>query len=120
MAYQSVDAVLAEEAASGDRLEALKADGGAAGNRWLMQFQADVLGAPVLVPEIPETTAVGAAHLAGIATGRWSIDQVGEMWREAARYEPRMRAEERGRLLADWRRAVERARGWAAPAGAGA
>ena len=55
-----------------------------------MQFQADVLGAPVVVPEIAETTALGAAYLAGIATGRWSAEQVAEMWREAARYEPRM------------------------------
>ena len=113
IAYQTVDAVRAEEAASGRRLEALKADGGAVANRWLMQFQADVLAAPVIVPEIAETTALGAAYLAGIATGRWSAEQVGEMWREAARYEPRMGQDERESLLADWRRALERARGWA-------
>jgi len=114
IAYQTVDAVLAEEAASGQRLEELKADGGAVANRWLMQFQADVLGAPVVVPEIAETTALGAAYLAGIATGRWSAAQVGEMWREAARYEPLMGDGERRRLLAEWHRAVERSRGWAA------
>jgi glycerol kinase len=113
IAYQAVDAVRAQEAASGERLEVLKADGGAAENRWLMQFQADVLGAPVVVPEIAETTALGAAYLAGVATGRWTVEQVGEMWREAARYEPRMGAEEREPLLADWRRALERSRGWA-------
>ena len=62
----------------------LKADGGAVANGWLMQFQADVLGAPVVVPEVAETTALGAAYLAGIATGLWSAEQVGEMWREAA------------------------------------
>ena len=78
-----------------------------------MQFQADVLGAPVVVPEIAETTALGAAYLAGIATGRWSREQVGEMWREAARYEPRMGADERESLLAEWRRALERSRDWA-------
>ncbi len=70
IAYQTVDAVRAQEAAAGERLEMLKADGGAVANRWLMQFQADVLGAPVVVPEIAETTALGAAYLAGIATGR--------------------------------------------------
>ncbi len=113
IAYQAVDAVRAQEAASGERLEVLKADGGAAENRWLMQFQADVLGAPVVVPEIAETTALGAAYLAGVATRRWTVEQVGEMWREAARYEPRMGAEEREALLADWRRALERSRGWA-------
>jgi glycerol kinase len=113
IAYQAVDAVRAQEAASGKRLEALKADGGAVANRWLMQFQADVLGVPVVVPEIAETTALGAAYLAGIATGAWSAAQVGEMWREAARYEPRMSAEEREALLAQWHRALERSRGWA-------
>jgi glycerol kinase len=113
IAYQTVDAVRAEEVAAGERLVELKADGGAVANGWLMQFQADVLGAPVLVPEIAETTALGAAYLAGIATGRWSAGQVAEMWREAARYEPRMGAEERESLLAEWRRALERSRGWA-------
>ena len=95
IAYQTVDAVRAQEAASGERLAVLKADGGAVANRWLMQFQADVLGAEVVVPEIAETTALGAAYLAGIATGRWTLEQVGEMWREAARYEPAMGSEER-------------------------
>jgi glycerol kinase len=113
IAYQTVDAVRAQEAASGERLELLRADGGATANRWLMQFQADVLGAPVSVPEIAETTALGAAYLAGIATGAWSPAQVGEMWREAARYEPRMGEEQRRLLLADWQRALERSRGWA-------
>ncbi len=115
IAYETVDAVRAQEAAAGERLEMLKADGGAVGNRWLMQFQADILGAPVVVPEIAETTALGAAYLAGIATGRWTPEQVGEMWREAARYEPAMGADEQETLLAQWRRALERSRGWAQP-----
>jgi glycerol kinase len=118
IAYQTVDAVHAQEAASGKRLATLKADGGATANRWLMQFQADVLGAPVIVPEVAETTALGAAYLAGIAVGCWSGEQVGEMWREAARYEPAMGGDERESLLAQWRRAVERAREWALPGGA--
>jgi glycerol kinase len=113
IAYETVDAVRAQEAACGERLELLRADGGATVNRWLMQFQADVLGAPVSVPEIAETTALGAAYLAGIATGVWTLEQVGEMWREADRYEPRMEEAQRQRLLADWQRAVERSRGWA-------
>ncbi len=116
IAYETVDAVRAQEAAAGERLEVLKADGGGVANGWLMQFQADVLGAPVVVPEIAETTALGAAYLAGIATGRWSIEQVGQMWREAARYEPQMPPEERQSLLAEWHRALERSRGWADPA----
>jgi len=113
IAYQTVDAVRAQESASGERLDSLKADGGAVANRWLMQFQADVLGAPVIVPEISETTALGSAYLAGIASGVWELEQVAGMWREAARYEPRMSEDERQALLTDWHRAVERSRGWA-------
>lgn len=113
IAYETVDAVRAQEEASGERLELLRADGGATVNRWLMQFQADVLGVGVSVPEIAETTALGAAYLAGIATGAWSLPQVGKMWREADRYEPRMEASRREALLADWGRAVERSREWA-------
>jgi glycerol kinase len=113
MAYQTVDAVRAQEAAAGEPLRELKADGGAVANAWLMQFQADVLGVPVSVPEISETTALGAAYLAGIATGVWGPDEVVRRWREAARYEPAMSADERESLLAGWGRAVERARGWA-------
>jgi glycerol kinase len=113
ISYQTVDAVRAQEAACGERLELLRADGGATVNRWLMQFQADVLGVPVSVPEIAETTALGAAYLAGIATGVWTTEQVGQMWREAARYEPAMGEAQRQGLLADWQRAVERSRAWA-------
>ena len=114
IAYQTVDAVRAQEAAAGEPLSELKADGGAVANAWLMQFQADVLGVPVSVPEISETTALGAAYLAGIATGVWGPDEVVRRWREAARYEPRMSGDERESLMADWSRAVERARGWGA------
>jgi glycerol kinase len=117
IAYQTVDAVRAQELASGERLAVLKADGGAVANGWLMQFQADVLGAEVVVPEIVETTALGAAYLAGIATEQWTLEQVGEMWREAARYEPAMSVDERETLLGEWRRALERSRGWAEPTG---
>ncbi len=112
IAYQTVDAVRAQEAAAGERLTELRADGGAVANDWLMQFQADVLGAPVIVPEISETTALGAAYLAGIATGMWDQAEVGEMWREAARYEPRMSDDEREELVGRWGEAVERSRAW--------
>src|SRR5690606_21182832 len=114
IAYQTVDAVRAQEAVAGRGLTELRADGGAVANRWLMQFQADVLGAPVIVPEIAETTALGAAYLAGIGSGVWEEGEVGEMWREAARYEPRMEEGEREHLLGRWREAVSRATGWAA------
>ena len=113
IAYQTVDAVRAQEAAAGEALTELRADGGAAENGWLMQFQADILGVPVVVPEIAETTALGAAYLAGIGAEVWDRDEVAERWREAQRYEPRMSDDERQGLLSEWHRAVERSRGWA-------
>jgi glycerol kinase len=113
IAYQTADAVEAMSAASGEELAELKADGGATVNRWLMQFQSDVLGVPVVVPEVAETTALGAAYLAGVGVSAWSLDQVRTSWRERARYEPRMSADERGTLLDGWRRALERSKSWA-------
>jgi glycerol kinase len=113
IAYQTVDAVEAMERASGDRLAELRADGGGTGNAWLMQFQADVLGRPVVVPEVAETTALGAAYLAGVGAGVWTADEVSALWREAARYEPRMSEDERSSLLDRWRQAVARSRNWA-------
>jgi glycerol kinase len=107
IAYQTADAVRAMETGSGVRLEELKADGGAVVNRWLMQFQADILGVPVVVPEVSETTALGAAYLAGVAVGRWTEEDVGKMWREAARYEPEMSADERETLLSEWQMAID-------------
>ena len=112
IAYQTVDAVRAVESASAQPLTALKADGGATANSWLMQFQADLLGVPVVVPQIPETTALGAALLAGVGAGVWTQHRVTSLWRESARYEPRMGADERESLLAGWARALERSRGW--------
>ena len=113
IAYQTVDAVRAQESASGEQLAELRADGGAALNGWLMQFQADVLGVPVIVPDVAETTAQGAAYLAGIGAGTWTLEEVASRWREAARYEPRMGRDEAETLLAGWRRALARSRGWA-------
>jgi glycerol kinase len=87
----------------------LKADGGAVANAWLMQFQADVLDAEVVVPKVAETTALGAAYLAGVATETWTEEDVSKMWREAARYEPSMSEDQRETLLSGWARALERA-----------
>ena len=111
IAYQTVDAVRAMESACERPLHELRADGGATANAWLMQFQADVLGVPVLVPEIAETTALGAAYLAGVGAGAWTVEDVGESWRERRRYEPRMSEDERESLLGGWREALARARG---------
>ena len=88
IAYQTVDAVRAQNTALGIQLEELRADGGATANGWLMQFQADMLGVPVVVPEITETTALGAAFLAGIAAGSWTKDDIPGMWSEDRRFEP--------------------------------
>jgi glycerol kinase len=110
IAYQTVDAVRAMEAASAQPLSELRADGGASSNAWLMQFQADVLGVPVVVPEISETTALGAAYLAGVGVGAWTLDEVSRSWRERTRYEPRMGEQQRAALLDGWGRAVSLAR----------
>jgi glycerol kinase len=115
IAYQVADLLDAMSVDAGIPLTELRVDGGAATNNMLMQFQADVLGVPVVRPAVTETTALGAAYLAGVAVGLWTEEQTREMWREAARYEPRMSADERETLLGDWSRAVERSRGWAAP-----
>ena len=113
IAYQTYDAVAAMQAAGAEPLRELKADGGATVNGWLMQFQADVLGVPVVLPEVEQTTALGAASMAGVGVGLWSQDRVVSAWRQRARYEPRMGADEREALLAGWARALERARAWA-------
>jgi glycerol kinase len=112
IAYQTVDAVRAIEAASDTPLCELRADGGASANAWLMQFQADVLGVPVVLPEVTETTSLGVAFLAGVGVGMWTIDDVARGWRERRRFEPNLDVDERSRLLAGWARALDRARGW--------
>jgi glycerol kinase len=111
-AFQTVDAVRAQEESSGHQLEVLRADGGAVANRWLMQFQADTLGVPVLVPENIETTAVGAAYLAGIGVGQWSREQVAGMWRPGNNFDPCMGRDQAEMLLGEWHRALKRSRDW--------
>jgi glycerol kinase len=80
-----------------------------------MQFQADMLGVPVVVPEITETTALGAAYLAGVTAGLWSEEDTRAMWKEDRRFERRISDDERQALLADWGRALERSRRWVLP-----
>ena len=103
--------------AAGQPIDVLRVDGGGTANRFLMQFQADVLGVPVEVAAIQETTALGAAYLAGLAVGVWkSPDELRKKRAIAARYEPNMAPDQRADLYAGWQRAVDRSRGWAAPA----
>jgi glycerol kinase len=116
MAYQSADVIAAMERDAGLRLSELRVDGGAAANGLTMQFQADVLGVPVVRPAVLETTALGAAYLAGLRVGYWpDVATVARQWREDARFTPAMDGARREALLARWRRAVERSRGWAEP-----
>jgi glycerol kinase len=115
IAYQSVDAVRAQNTALGVRLKELRVDGGATANAWLMQFQADMLGVPVVVPEIADTTVLGAAYLAGVATEVWTEDDVRSLWTESKRYEPKMNDDQRQSLLSDWRRALQRSGRWVIP-----
>ncbi|HYP52679.1 MAG TPA: glycerol kinase GlpK [Pyrinomonadaceae bacterium] len=107
MCYQTRDVLEAMERDSGIKLREVRADGGAVVNGFLMQVQADILGVPVEVPEITETTAAGAAYLAGLATGFWqSREELAARWKLARRYEPRMNEDERERLYRRWLRAV--------------
>jgi glycerol kinase len=113
IAYQTHDLVRAMEADSKEKLSQLRVDGGAARNDFLCQFQADILGIPVLRPEVLETTALGAAFAAGVTAGLWEPSQVSELVCLERRFEPRMPEEEIKRFLAGWRAAVDRATGWA-------
>jgi len=99
---------------SGLRPEVLRVDGGAARNNFLCQFQADILGIPVERPETTESTALGAAYLAGLATGFWkNEEELKPQLKIGRRFEPAMDAARREELYAGWQRAVERAKGWA-------
>src|SRR5206468_1064266 len=111
IAYQTCDALDAMAAAGSPELVELRVDGGASVNAWLMQFQADVLGVPVLVPELAETTALGAASMAAVGSGEWTLDRVSSGWRERVRYEPAMAESLRAELLEGWRDAVRRTTG---------
>ena len=90
-------------------------DGGAAANDFLCQFQADLLDVPVLRPSVTETTGLGAAYLAGVGAGLWKSAELARRWRLDRQFTPAMDEGRRSALYAGWRRAVERARGWAQP-----
>ena len=114
IAYQSADVIKAMERDAGMRIRELRADGGAARNDLLLQFQADILGLPVLRPRSTETTALGAAYLAGLAVGMWtSLDDIARQWCAERRFEPQMDAARRGELLAGWERAMRHTLAWA-------
>ena len=113
IAYQSKDVLDAMEEDAGCKIKALKVDGGASRNGLLMQFQSDIIGANVIRPIISETTALGAAFLAGLAVGFWkNKEEIESSFYISEEYEPRIEAEERDKLYKGWKRAVERVKGW--------
>ena len=112
IAYQSADVISAMAADSSMKSGVLRVDGGASANNFLMQFQADILGVHVLRPKVIETTAMGAAMLAGRAVGLWTDAQLGELQEPDREFAPNMDDATRARLLSQWQRAIERSRGW--------
>jgi glycerol kinase len=113
IAFQVADVLTAMEADAGVPLAELRADGGAAVNDLLMQLQADLIGAPVARPAMPETTALGAAYLAGLAVGVWkSPEEAASRWKVERVFEPRMERGQAAEMRKRWNRAVERAKGW--------
>ena len=114
IAYQSAELLQAMTRDTRCAVAEMRADGGAAGNDMLMQFQADLLGVPVVRPQVTETTALGAAYLAGLATGFWdSREEIAAQWTAGRRFEPSIGADERQALMARWNDAVSRSKGWA-------
>ena len=115
IAFQSAELIEAMSADAGIALTQLRVDGGATASNLLMQMQADLLGVPVVRPKITETTALGAAYLAGLAVGFWkSEDEIAAMWSRDRIFEPTLSRDAAAARLAEWKRAVERSRGWAA------
>jgi glycerol kinase len=113
IAYQTRDVLECMEEDSGMKLKELRVDGGAAANEFLMQFQADILGVPVVIQETTETTALGAAYLAGLAVGFWKDQQqIAANYTVKRKFIPRMSSKQRESLYRKWKMAVERARGW--------
>ncbi|AEM79377.1 glycerol kinase GlpK [Thermoanaerobacter wiegelii] len=114
IAYQTRDVLEAMQEDSGIKLQALKVDGGASANNFLMQFQSDILGVPVDRPQVIETTALGASYLAGLAVGFWnSKEEIEKNWNVDKHFEPAMDNEKREKLYKGWKKAVERAMKWA-------
>ncbi|MGE3268031.1 MAG: glycerol kinase GlpK [Chloroflexota bacterium] len=114
IAFQTADVLAGMRDEGGVDVPVLRVDGGGTANSFLMQFQADLLGIPLEVADVQETTARGAAYLAGLGVGYWKdTSEIGQQWRPAHRYEPSMSGERRGELMAAWHRAIDRARNWA-------
>jgi glycerol kinase len=113
IAFQSAEVLLAMQKDASQPLVELRVDGGATANDLLMQFQADLLGVPVVRPRVTETTALGAAYLAGLGAGFWqSTREVAANWRAARTFEPAMSRDEAATRLRRWSQAIDRSRDW--------
>jgi glycerol kinase len=112
LAYQTSDVLEAMEKDANIKLCSLRVDGGASSNNLLMQFQADILDVEVERPKVIETTALGAAYLAGLAIGFYSKDQIIKERKKDSIFEPRMAPEKREKLLKGWKKAVQRSMDW--------
>jgi glycerol kinase len=113
IAFQVADVLSAMEADSGIKLKELRVDGGACSNNLLMQFQADILDVPVVRPAVQETTALGAAYLAGLAVGYWrNLAEIADQWKVDRRFEPAMKSDVRDKMRATWNKALDRAKAW--------
>ncbi|MGI8747453.1 MAG: FGGY-family carbohydrate kinase, partial [Deinococcus sp.] len=120
VAFQSAELLEAMQQDADTPLQELRVDGGASRNDAMMQVQADLLGVPVLRPRVTETTALGAAYLAGLAVGFWQDQgEIAAQWQLGRRFEPNMSEDERRTRMHGWRRAVERSKGWEESEGMG-
>jgi glycerol kinase len=113
IAYQARDVLEAMEADAHLKVPLLRVDGGGTANKFLLQFQSDILGVPIQRTAVADITALGAAYLAGLAVGVWkSTDEIAQLWFAAETFEPQMPVAQREELYSGWKRAVERSRGW--------
>jgi glycerol kinase len=114
IAYQTRDVLECMQKDSGQKAAALRVDGGATASRFLMQFQADILGIPIQIPVVTEMAALGAAYLAGLGVGFWSSQaEIAKQWKVAQVFEPQMNEDRKEALYSGWKRAVERSFNWA-------
>lgn len=113
MAYQIYDLVEVMKKDAGVKMPILRVDGGACANNFLLQFQSDIMGTKVRRPKVIETTSLGAAYLAGLATGYWkNKEEIAENWQLDKTFEPKMTEEKRSNLISGWHKAIERSRSW--------
>ena len=113
IAYQTMDVINAMQADANIEVKELRVDGGATSNNFLMQFQSDILNTKVIRPKITETTALGAAYLAGLAVGYWkNMDDISNQWQVEKTFEPQMQSPQKNELIKGWQRAIKAVQAW--------